>query len=78
MTPQTEAPRFFYGWVIVGVGMVVTCIALGAMTSLGIFLQPMSEAMGWSRTGISTVALLALTFRSPGPLSAPMPSPSAG
>jgi MFS family permease len=50
--------KLFYGWAIVGVGIVVTCIGVGAMLSLSIFLQPMSEAMGWSRTGISTVALI--------------------
>jgi MFS family permease len=50
--------KVFYGWVIVAVGFVVTCIGMGAMLSLGIFLQPMTEAMGWSRTGISTAALL--------------------
>ena len=50
--------RLFYGWVIVGAGFVVTCVGIGAMLSLSIFLQPMSEAMGWSRTGISTAALL--------------------
>jgi MFS family permease len=38
--------------------MLVTCIGLGAMFSLGIFMKPMSEAMGWSRTGISAVATL--------------------
>ena len=48
----------FYGWVIVGVGIVVTCIGMGAMMTLSIFLQPISEAMGWSRTGVSTAALL--------------------
>ncbi|MEX2222508.1 MAG: MFS transporter, partial [Candidatus Rokuibacteriota bacterium] len=50
--------KLFYGWTIVGVGIVVTCIGLGSMLSLSIFLQPMSEAMGWSRTGISTAALV--------------------
>jgi len=48
----------FYGWIIVAVGIVVTCIGLGAMLSLSVFLQPMAEAMGWSRTGISMAALL--------------------
>ena len=48
----------FYGWVIVGVGIVVTCIGLGAALSLGVFLQPMSEAMGWSRSGISMAELI--------------------
>jgi MFS family permease len=50
--------KLFYGWVIVGVGIVVTCIGLGAMLSLSVFLRPMSDAMGWSRTGISMAALL--------------------
>jgi MFS family permease len=48
----------FYGWFIVGSGIVVTCIGVGAMLALSVFLQPMSEAMGWSRTGISTTALV--------------------
>jgi len=47
-----------YGWVIVGVGIVVTCVGVGAMLALTVFLAPMAEAMGWSRTGISTVALI--------------------
>ncbi len=50
--------RIFYGWFVVGAGIVVTCIGMGAMLSLSVFLQPMSEAMGWSRTGISTTALV--------------------
>jgi MFS family permease len=55
MSPVT---RLFYGWVIVGVGIVVTCVGFGAMLSLSIFLQPMVEALGWSRTGIATAAML--------------------
>ncbi len=51
-------PKPFYGWVIVGVGIVVTCIGLGAMLSLSVFLQPLAMAMGWSRAGISMAALL--------------------
>src|SRR6266436_4109772 len=50
--------KVFYGWIIVGAAMVVTCIGFGAMFSLGVFLQPMSADTGWSRTGISTAALL--------------------
>jgi MFS family permease len=50
--------KVFQGWVVVGAGIVVTCIGLGSMLSLGVFLQPVSEATGWSRTGISTAALL--------------------
>jgi MFS family permease len=53
-----QAMKLFYGWVIVGVGIVVTCVGFGAMATLSVFLQPMAEAMGWSRTGVATAALL--------------------
>src|SRR6185295_19049699 len=46
-----------YGWTVVGVGIVIGCIGMGSMMSLSIFLQPMAEAMGWTRAGISTAAL---------------------
>src|SRR3989449_3516687 len=58
--------RLFYGWIIVGVGIVVTCVGLGAMLSLSVFLAPMSAAMGWSRTGISMAALLNFLSRGVG------------
>jgi MFS family permease len=50
--------KIFYGWVIVGAGIVMTCLGLGTMMSLGVFLQPMSQALGWSRAGISVAATL--------------------
>jgi MFS family permease len=50
--------KIFYGWVIVAAGIVMTCVGIGSMLSLGVFLQPMSEAMGWSRSGISLAAML--------------------
>jgi MFS family permease len=50
--------KIFYGWVIVVVGIVVTCVGFGAMTTLTVFLAPVADAMGWSRTGISTAALV--------------------
>ena len=60
--------KLFYGWVIVAAGIVATCIGQGAMVSLSIFLQPMADSMGWSRTGISTVALLSWIFMGLGSL----------
>ena len=50
--------KVFYGWVVVGVGLLVSCVGMGAISSLGVFQAPMAEAMGWSRTGVSTAALL--------------------
>lgn len=54
-----------YGWVIVAVGALMTCVAIGVVFSLAVFLQPMSAATGWSRGGISggmTLAFLAMGF----------------
>src|SRR6201987_3813761 len=59
--------KLYYGWIIVGAGIVITCLGMGSMMSLGIFLQPMSAATGWSRTSIATAALL--NFLCMGPAS---------
>jgi MFS family permease len=54
--------RFSYGWVVVGAAALITCVGMGALFSLGIFLKPIEETMGWSRTGISVIALLNWIF----------------
>jgi MFS family permease len=50
MDMNTEHP---YRWTIVAAGALMTCVALGAMFSLAIFLDPVSRDTGWSRAGIS-------------------------
>ena len=47
-----------YRWVIVGAGALMTCVALGAMFSLAIFLEPISVDTNWSRAGISSAMTL--------------------
>lgn len=42
-----------YGWVIVAAGALITCVAMGAMFALPVYLQPIAEETGWSRAGIS-------------------------
>jgi MFS family permease len=48
----------YYGWVVVAVGALMTCVAFGSMLSLAVFLQPISDAMGWSRSGVSAAATI--------------------
>ena len=50
--------RLFYGWIVVGASATIICIGMGALFSLGVFLKPMADTMGWSRGAISSVALL--------------------
>src|SRR5258706_58197 len=52
-----------YGWFMVGIGAFMTCIAIGAMFSLAVFLQPITQATGWSHTEVSsamTIGFLAM------------------
>lgn len=57
----------FYRWVMVAVGGVLGCIAIGAMFSLPVFLLPISKETQWSVAGISsamTIGFLAMAFAS--------------
>lgn len=47
-----------YRWVIVAAGALMSCVAIGAMFSLAIFLEPMSLDTNWSRAGISSAMTL--------------------
>ena len=63
-TPATPrpAPRFYYGWVIVAVvGLASFAQSAEAMPVLGVFLKPITEEFGWSRslfTGALTLGTL--------------------
>src|SRR5215471_1592443 len=50
--------KLSYGWVVVGAGMLLTCVGIGSMLSLAVFLQPIATDTGWSRSGISMAATL--------------------
>jgi MFS family permease len=54
--------KLHYGWVIVAVGVVVSCIGMGSVMSLGVFLQPMTASLGWSRAGVSSASTLAFLW----------------
>ena len=55
---QTAAPSSSYRWVIVAIGGLMGCVAIGSMFSLAVFLAPMSAATGWSRAAISSAMTL--------------------
>jgi len=56
-----------YQWVIVAAGGLLGCVAIGAMFSLPVLLQPIARDTGWSVTGVSsamTIGFLAMAFGS--------------
>lgn len=48
----------FYGWIVLAAIIPIICMGVGALFSLAVFLKPMEETMGWSRSAISAVALV--------------------
>ncbi|WP_421695759.1 MFS transporter [Aestuariivirga sp.] len=56
-----------YRWVIVAAGGTLGCVAIGCLFSLPVFIIPINESTGWSRTGISgamTFAFLSMALGS--------------
>jgi MFS family permease len=51
-------PQGNYKWVVVAAGALMGCMAVGAMFSLAVFLQPMTQDTGWSRASISSAMTL--------------------
>ena len=56
-----DESRRSYGWVVVAVGGLMGCMAVGAMFSLAVFLQPMTQDTGWSQWLPSGEGLLAFS-----------------
>jgi MFS family permease len=52
------ADRRFAGWSVLAAAVAVVLVGVGVTFSLAIFLKPLEEEFGWSRTLISGVALV--------------------
>jgi MFS family permease len=49
--------RFFHGWVVLAAAFVIITMSIGTLFTLGVFLRPIEESMGWSRSGIGAIGL---------------------
>jgi MFS family permease len=57
LTPSSR-PVLFYGWVIVATTFLIALVTVGGRSAFGVFVVPMSEEFGWSRSTISLAAAL--------------------
>ena len=48
--------RPFYGWVVLGAAFVIITMSIGTLFTLGVFLRPIEDSMGWSRSGIGAIS----------------------
>jgi len=51
---QTDKPRFFYGWVVVGCCFLASC-SYGIFYTFGVFFKPLQAEFGWSATLTSSI-----------------------
>jgi len=55
--------KLYYGWIVVAAAFLVALAAYGVQYSFGIFLKPLSEDLGWTRTLVSGAASLFMFSR---------------
>src|SRR2546426_4795197 len=48
----------FHGWAVLAAAFVIISLAIGTLFTLGVFLKPIEDGMGWSRSSIGAVGLL--------------------
>ena len=55
---EAPVPRYgiYYGWYVTATAMFIAAVTLGARSSFGVFVIPMSETFDWNRTTISVAA----------------------
>ena len=58
MGRATPRPRMYYGWCIVATTFCMALMSMGARSGFGVFVLPMSAALGWNRGTISLAAAI--------------------
>jgi len=64
------APRFHYGWVVVGLAFLTLLASAGVRATPGVLIVPLQEAFGWDRATISiAMSVSLLLFGCMGPFA---------
>jgi sugar phosphate permease len=53
----TRRQGIFYGWIMVATALTIIALGMGLMFSLGVFMEPLESALGWSRGQIAQANL---------------------
>lgn len=48
--------RPLYGWVVLAAAFVIITMSIGTLFTLAVFLKPIEDSMGWSRSGIGAIS----------------------
>jgi MFS family permease len=55
--------KFYYGWVIVAVGIIMMAFTYGLMYSYSVFFKPLADYFNWDRATVSLVYSVSLIIR---------------
>jgi MFS family permease len=70
---SANAPRLFYGWIVVAAGFAVTFVGFGCVYSFTAFIYPLERDFGASRGAVSAVfSLAAFIYFGLGSVSGPL------
>lgn len=58
MKQQSARSGIYYGWLVTATTFVIALCSMGGGSSFGVFVIPMSEEFGWTRSSISFAAAL--------------------
>ena len=64
----SKAQKLFYGWIVVAVTAVTLFVSAGVRSAPGVFILPLEQDMGWSRSAISgavSIGLIVLGLAAP-------------
>lgn len=56
--PALQESRVFYGWVVLAASVALIAVGTGTIFSLAVFLRPLEEEFGWTRSLISGIAFV--------------------
>ena len=51
-------PAPFYGWAVLSAAFAIIALSIGILFTLGVFVKPIEDGMGWSRSSIGAIGLL--------------------
>ena len=56
--PAGPGSRVFYGWIVLAASVSIIAVGTGIIMSLAVFLRPLEEEFGWTRSLISGIAFV--------------------
>ena len=68
--PGVTGSRVFYGWVVLAASVAIIAVGTGIIFSLAVFLRPLEEEFGWTRSLISGIAFVNWVIFGAGSLAA--------